>query len=158
TQAQAQQSDAHATADTRNATHGDAHATPASINVSAALRATSPPNADPTRTYAQPSDAILAADLDYLVRKARTELSSGDQTAMWPVLAFSDDFAANNLRDARTVLEHSEGGVHGALADLLEPFLLAAEGKVDLGVERVDHGGDDMPGPLPDVERGLVFE
>ena len=147
---------AHAATDTHNATAADAHATP--ISVSPALTATSPPNADPTRTYAQPSDAILAADLDYLVRKARVQLSSGDETAMWPVLAFTDDFAANNLRDARTVLEHSEGGVHGGLADLLEPFLLAAEGRADFGVERVGHGGDDLPGPLPDVQRGLVFE
>src|SRR5262245_55228589 len=86
----------------------------------AALSATSPPNADPARTYAQPSDAILAADLDYLVRKAHTGIEHGEHTAIWPVLAYADELASNRLREARGVLEHAEGGLHGGLADLFE--------------------------------------
>ncbi|MBX9747432.1 MAG: tetratricopeptide repeat protein, partial [Hyphomonadaceae bacterium] len=39
----------------------------------------------------------------------------------------------------------------------LEPFLLAAEGQADRGVERVGQG-NDLPAPLPDVARGLLFE
>ena len=140
------------------ATAPDAQAAASTREPAAALRATSPPNADPARTYEQPSGALLAADLDYLVRRARTETATGDQTAIWPVLVFSDELASNRLREARTALEHAQGGVHGSLADLMEPFLLAAEGRVDFGVERVDHGSQDLPAPLPDVQRALVFE
>src|SRR5689334_16246378 len=59
------------------AAHVDASFTPA-----AAFTVTAPAHADPARTYSHPSDAILAADLDYLVRRAHSELTSpsGDQT------------------------------------------------------------------------------
>src|SRR5690348_5665403 len=46
----------------------------------ALLRTTSPPNAVANRTYADPSAALMAADVDYLVREARRELAQGDRT------------------------------------------------------------------------------
>ncbi|MFT3727315.1 MAG: hypothetical protein QM759_05800 [Terricaulis sp.] len=122
------------------------------------LRVTSPPNPAPDRTYNDTSDALLAADIDYLVHEARRELATGDQTPLWTTLAFADDLASNQLQDARTVLGNAQGGVQGNLGDMLEPFLLAAEGKVQQGVQRVEAGGDNLPAPLPDVQRGLVYE
>lgn len=124
----------------------------------AILRATSPANADPGRTYDDPEAALLEADLDYLVREARRATARGDDNALWPVLVFSDEFAAGRFPAARRVLERSEGGLQGGLADLLEPFLLVAENRVPFAVERVAHNADDLPAPLPDVQRGLVFE
>lgn len=122
------------------------------------LTTTSPPNAAVDRHYADQSAALLEADMDYLVRQAHQEISSGDHTSLWVVLAFSDDFAAGRLPDARATLAGSQGGIHGALSDLLEPFLIAAEGHVDQAVERVDSGEDNLPAPLPEVERALLFE
>jgi tetratricopeptide (TPR) repeat protein len=134
---------------------------PAAANVpqtSAQLRVTSPPNPAPDRTYSDTSDALLAADVDYLVQEARRELATGDQTPLWTALVFADDLASNQLQDARTALANAPGGVQGSLGDMLEPFLLAAEGKVQQGVQRVEAGGDNLPAPLPDVQRGLVYE
>jgi len=125
------------------------------------LLVTSPPNAAPDRTYSNVGDALKEADIDYLVRQARHNLATGqanDQIALWTLAAFTDDFAAGRYADARTVLTNAPGGLQGSLADMLEPFLLAAEGNVDRGVERVDSGSDNLPAPLPELERGLVFE
>lgn len=122
------------------------------------LRVTSPPNPAPDRTYSDTSAALLAADVDYLVHEARRELSTGDQTPIWTTLAFADDLASNQLQDARTVLGNAQGGVQGNLGDMLEPFLLVAEGKVDQAEQRVQAGGDNLPAPLPDVQRALVYE
>ncbi|HVZ99056.1 MAG TPA: hypothetical protein VG841_01940 [Caulobacterales bacterium] len=130
----------------------------AEIEPAAALRATQPPHADPARTYPDTSDALLQGDLDYLVREARRGVARGDNNTLWPVLIVADDLMADRPDDARTALQAAPGGLQGGLADILEPFVLAAEGHVDRGVERVDQGGDSLPAPMPDVERALVFE
>jgi tetratricopeptide (TPR) repeat protein len=124
------------------------------------LRVTSPPNAAPDRTYDDPSAALLEADIDYLVREGRRALSrdTDDYVALWTVSVFADDFAAGRLNEARTTLQNAPGALQGPIADMLEPFLLAAEGNVDRAVERVDAGGDNLPAPLPEVERALLFE
>jgi tetratricopeptide (TPR) repeat protein len=124
----------------------------------AQLRVTSPPNPAPDRTYADTSSALLAADVDYLVREARHRLAQGDQTPLWTTLVFSDDLISNRLAEARADLEHGPGGLQGGLGDMFEPFLLAAEGHVDRAIERVDAGGDNLPAPLPEVQRALVLE
>jgi tetratricopeptide (TPR) repeat protein len=124
------------------------------------LRVTSPPNAAPDRTYADPSAALLEADVDYLVREGRRALDRNvdDYVALWTVSVFADDFAAGRYTEARATLQNAPGGLQGPIADMLEPFLLAAEGHVDQAVERVDAGGDNLPAPLPEVERALLFE
>jgi len=124
----------------------------------ASLAATAPPNADPARTYDGPDEALLEADLDYLVREARRAVDRGEDANFWPTLVFVDHFAAGRYPDARRVLEGAPGGVQGGVADLLEPFLLAAEGRIDFGVERVEHAADQLPAPLPDIARALIFE
>ena len=126
----------------------------------AELIVTSPPNADPARTYADPAAALVEADIDYLIREARRALandSTGDQAALWTVAVFADDFAAGRYADARATLTNAPGGLRGGLADMLEPFLFAAEGQPDRGVERIG-AGNNLPQPLPDVARALVFE
>lgn len=122
------------------------------------LRTTSPPNAAPDRHYENQGAALLEADVDYLVRDARRDIASGDHTSVSTVLVFTDDLVANRLSDARVALTTGQGGINGPLADLLEPFLLAAEGHIDRAVERVDSGGDNLPAPLPEAERALLFE
>lgn len=122
------------------------------------LRSTSPPNAAADRTYEEPGDALLQADVDYLVREGRRQLAEGSTEALWVLAVFADDMAAGRNAEARTVLERAPGGVNGSLADMLEPFLLAAEGRVDRGAERVDATADNLPAPLPEVARALVFE
>ena len=124
------------------------------------LRVTSPPNAAPDRTYDDPSAALVEADIDYLIREGRRQLASGgsETSSLWSVAVFADDFAAGRLEAARATLVNSPGGLQGGIADMLEPFLLAAEGHVDRAVERVDSGGDNLPAPLPEVARALLFE
>lgn len=123
----------------------------------AALRATAPPNAAPDRTYDTPSAALLEADLDYLARNAPGAIARGDREIIWPVLLFANDLAAGRYTEARATLAATPGGAQGALGNLLEPFLLAAEGQVDRGVDRVGEGGG-LPAPLADVQRALIFE
>lgn len=125
------------------------------------LRVTSPPNAAPDRSYDDPSAALIEADIDYIVREGRRRLSSGDsgeQAAFWSFAVFADDFAAGRLEQARSTLTNAPGGLQGGVADTMEPFLLAAEGEIDRAVERVDSGGDNLPAPLPEVARALLFE
>ncbi len=122
------------------------------------LRRTSPPNAAADRRYDDAEAALIQADIDYLVREGRRSIARGDNTALWTALVFADDFASGRNADARRTLEAAPGGINGGIADMLEPFLLAAEGHVDRGVERVDAGGDNLPAPLPEVARALVFE
>ncbi len=122
------------------------------------LRLTSPPNAAADRTYPDASAALLEADVDYLVREGRRAIARGDAAALWVSAVFADDLVSNRLDDARAALRAAPGGLQGGLADMLEPFLLAAEGRADRGVERVDAGDDSLPGPLPEVARALVFE
>jgi tetratricopeptide (TPR) repeat protein len=128
------------------------------IATSAQLAVTSPPNAAPDRAYDDPEAALKQADLDYLVREGRRRIADGDRQPVWTIAVFADEMTANRLSAARTLLENSPGGVSGPMGDMLEPFLLAAEGRADRGVERVDAGADNLPAPLPEVARALVFE
>jgi tetratricopeptide (TPR) repeat protein len=130
----------------------------ASITPVALLRTTSPPNASPTRTYDTPEAALLEADIDYLVREAHRAVARNDEDGLWYATAFADDLAARRYDEARRVLAAAPGGATGAFADMLEPFLIAAEGDVDRAVERVDAGSDNLPAPLPEVARALLFE
>ena len=123
-----------------------------------ALAATAPPQADPARTYEEPMDALLEADLDFLAREAQRADVRGDGNSVWPTIRFMDAFAAGRFADARAVLASSPEGLRSGTADLFEPFLLSAEGHADRGVARVNEGLADMPAPLPDMARGLVFE
>jgi tetratricopeptide (TPR) repeat protein len=123
-----------------------------------ALRVTSPPNAAADRTYESPEAALLEADVDYLVREAHRAVARGDTEGLWYAAAFADDLAAGRYAQARTVLQGAPGGINGAFGDMLEPFLIAAEGNVDRAVERVDSGGNVLPDPLSDVARALLFE
>ncbi len=130
----------------------------ASITPVALLRTTSPPNASATRTYDTPEAALLQADIDYLVREGHRAVARNDEDGLWYAAAFADDLAAHRYAEARRVLQGAPGGANGAFADMLEPFLIAAEGDVDRAVERVDSGADNLPAPLPEVARALLFE
>ncbi|MBL8546692.1 MAG: tetratricopeptide repeat protein [Hyphomonadaceae bacterium] len=124
----------------------------------AALRVTSPPNVAADRTYDTPQAALLQADIDYLVREGHRAVGRDEADGLWYAAAFADDLAAGRYADARAVLRGAPGGIDGSFADMLEPFLIAAEGNVDRAVERVDSGGDNLPQPLPEVARALLFE
>ncbi|HVK79865.1 MAG TPA: hypothetical protein VM915_04570, partial [Verrucomicrobiae bacterium] len=128
------------------------------VATSELLRSTSPPNAAADRTYTEPQDALKQADIDYLVHEGRRQLADGSTDAIWIMAVFADDMAAGRYNDAREVLRRSPGGLNSGMADMLEPFLLAAEGRVDRGAERVDASADNLPAPLPEVARALVFE
>jgi tetratricopeptide (TPR) repeat protein len=124
----------------------------------AILRVTSPPNVAADRTYDTPDAALLQADVDYLVREGHRAVERNDTDGLWYAAAFADDLAAGRYAEARRVLQGAPGGITGPFADMLEPFLIAAQGDVDRAVERVDSGADNLPAPLPEVARALLFE
>src|SRR5689334_7332798 len=64
-------------------------AVPAERDPAALLRTTSPSAPAACRTYADPSAALMSADVDYFVREARREIAQGDHTPLWTTLAFT---------------------------------------------------------------------
>ncbi|MBX3430198.1 MAG: tetratricopeptide repeat protein [Hyphomonadaceae bacterium] len=130
----------------------------AGVTPVAALRTTAPPNAAANRTYESADAALLEADVDYLAREGHRAVLRNERDGLWFAAAFADDLAAGRYDDARNVLRNAPGGLNGAFSDMLEPFLIADEGNVDRAVERVDSGGDNLPQPLPEVARALLFE
>ena len=93
------------------------------------LRLTSPPNAAADRTYADAGAALLEADVDYIVREGRRAIARGDAAPLWVSAVFADALVSNRLDDARAALRAAPGGLRGGLADMLEPFLLAAQAR-----------------------------
>ena len=128
------------------------------VVLSPAIRALKPANAEADRTYPDAEAALLEGDLDWIVMEAHRAVARGDQGASWRFALFADAMSAGDYAAARAVLRDAPGGLTGAVADLMEPFLLGAEGRANLGAERVNHGADDLPSPLPDVARALVYE
>ena len=126
--------------------------------LSPALRAWAPPNAAANRTYEDLGHALLSADLDWAAAEARRAIARGDNAPTWHYTVFADAMSAGDYAAARAALRASPGGLTGNVSDLMEPFLLAAEGNIDSAAERATHGADDLPAPLPDVARALVYE
>src|SRR5262245_28692647 len=107
---------------------------------------------------AQPSEALLAADLDRLVAEARRNITEGEEGGSWAVIAFIDDFRRGKWREARGDLESMPDGVAGNGGDIFEPFLLVAEGSGEFALERLAHGAGGLPDPYPDIARALILE
>lgn len=128
------------------------------IRNSPAVTATAPMPIDAARTYAEPMDALIAADLDYLVTDARRAFTGGDTSLVRGMLVFLDEMSAGRWRQARTTLEAMPSGLEGEGADFFEPFLLAAEGNVRTAIERARATEDSMPAPFPDLARALIYE
>lgn len=124
---------------------------------SALVRATAPP-ASADRDYAQPMDALLAADLDSVVTSARRERAGGDDSPVWSAVIFLDELAADDLPGARAALQSAPDGINGGVGDMYEPFLLLAEGQPDRAIERIDHGLANLPEPMPGAARALIYE
>lgn len=121
--------------------------------------ATAPARAAANRTYDQPMDALVAADLDYLVTDARRAFTGGDRSLARGMLVFLDDMAANRPRQARqTLTQINEAAGDDEAGDYFEPFLLVAEGQLNRAIERADASEDSLPAPLPAVMRALIYE
>lgn len=130
----------------------------AGIATAAVLRATTPSDAAADRTYESAEQALRAADLDYMVQEGRRRLADGERDPVWRIVVFADEVASGRHAEARALLADAPGGLTGPIGDMFEPFLFAAEGLADRGVERVDSGADNLPAPLPEAARALVFE
>lgn len=138
-------------------------ALPASAEVSRtrnspAVAATAPTPVNANRTYDQPMDALIAADLDYLVTDARRAFTTGDTGIARGMLVFLDEMAAGRWSRARETLTAMPAGIDGEGGDFFEPFLLAAEGNVTRAIERTRGAQESLPDPLPDLARALIYE
>ncbi len=133
-------------------------AQPNRVRNSAPVAATAPTPANPSRTYDQPMDALITADLDYLVTDARSAFTGGDHGLARGMLVFLDDMAGNHIDRARQTLEAMPQGLEGEGADFFEAFLLLSEGQTARAVERAHGSADALPSPLPELMRALVYE
>jgi len=122
------------------------------------IAATAPPGAAADRRYDSPAEALTAADLDYLVTAAHREFDAGDHSPARATIVFLDEMAAGRLANARAVLDAIPEDEGEASIALFEPFLIAAEGRVDEALQRVESDSGALPAPLPDLMRALILE
>ncbi|MBL8551868.1 MAG: hypothetical protein JNJ73_17910 [Hyphomonadaceae bacterium] len=102
--------------------------------------------------------ALLAADLDAVAAQARQNLARNSDVGAWAAIALLDDAAAGRLPAARGRLAQLPDGAHGGAAQMFEPFLLLLEGQGAAAQERLAAGAGDLPDPLTDIARALVYE
>jgi tetratricopeptide (TPR) repeat protein len=125
-----------------------------------AVAATAPPGAAAERTYTSPGDALIAADIDYLVNEARRAFDAGDHSPARATIVFLDEMAAGRTAKAREVLDAIPQEARLSSSALFEPFLLAAEGRMPAALEEAQaaSAGGGLPAPLADLMRALVLE
>lgn len=127
----------------------------ASARNSPAVRATAAPGA---RAYEKTTDAILAADLDSVVARARAAGSGGPSNAAVASIVVMDELAAGRPSSARAMIDTLPDRYRGGAGDLLEPWVLLAEGDAAKAVSRATEGAPRLPGRLGNVMVALVQE
>jgi tetratricopeptide (TPR) repeat protein len=110
------------------------------------------------RTYAKPIDAIMAADLDSVVTRARAAGSGGELSAAVSALVVMDELAAGRPSSARAALDSVPERYRGGARDLLEPWVLLAEGDRTRATVRARDSGTRLPGKLGGVMEALLHE
>lgn len=127
----------------------------ASARNSPAVRATAAPGA---RAYVKTSDAILAADLDSVVARARAAGNGGPSSAAVASIVVMDELAASRPSSARAMLDTLPDRYRGGAGDLLEPWVILSEGDASKAVSRAMEGAPRLPGRLGNVMVALVQE
>lgn len=112
----------------------------------------------PTRTYAKPVDAILAADLDAVISRARSAPQPGPLQAAISAVVVMDELAAGRPSSARSVLDAMPERYRGGANDLLEPWVILAEGDKVRAAARARDAGARAPGKLGSVMEALIAE
>lgn len=122
---------------------------------SPAVRATAAPGA---RDYDKTTDAILAADLDAVVARARGAGAAGPSNAAVASIVVMDELAAGRPSSARSMIDTLPERYRGGAGDLLEPWVILAEGDAAKAVQRAQEGAPRLPGRLGNVLVALIQE
>jgi tetratricopeptide (TPR) repeat protein len=110
------------------------------------------------RNYEKTVDAILAADLDAVVAKARASGANGPSNAAVASIVVMDELAAGRPSSARAMLDTLPERYRGGAGDLLEAWVYLGEGDAAKAVERAREGAPRLPGRLGNVLVGLIQE
>lgn len=111
-----------------------------------------------SRSYEKPVDALLAADLNALVTRARQPGAAAQATPAVSALVVMDDLAAGRPSSARSVLDAMPDRYREGARDLLEAWVLLGEGDKAAAVARAHDSADRMPGKLGGVQEALLQE
>ncbi|MDZ4776971.1 MAG: hypothetical protein SGJ23_09325 [Alphaproteobacteria bacterium] len=122
---------------------------------SPAVRATAAPGA---RAYEKTTDAILAADLDAVVARARAAGAAGPSNAAVASIVVMDELAAGRPSSARSMIDTLPDRYRGGAGDLLEPWVILAEGDASKAVSRAMEASPRLPGRLGNVLVALLQE
>ncbi len=122
---------------------------------SPAVRATAAPGA---RNYNKTTDAILAADLDSVVARARAAGATGPSNAAVASIVVMDELAAGRPSSARAMLDTLPERYRGGAGDLLEAWIVLAEGDAAKAVDRAREAAPRLPGRLGAVLAALIQE
>lgn len=110
------------------------------------------------RDYDKTTDAILAADLDAVVAKARASGEAGPSNAAVASIIVMDELAAGRPSSARAMLDTLPERYRGGAGDLLEPWVFLAEGNAAEAVNTARDGAPRLPGRLGNVLIALIQE
>jgi hypothetical protein len=127
----------------------------ASDRNSPAVRATAAPGA---REYNKTTDAILAADLDSVVARARASGATGPSNAAVASIVVMDELAAGRPSSARAMLDTLPERYRGGASDLLEAWVVLAEGDAAKAADRAREAAPRLPGRLGSVLVALIEE
>lgn len=111
-------------------------------------------------TYAKTTDAILAADLDAIVTRARDVgvTNIGPSNAAAAALVVMDELAAGRPSSARSLLDTMPERYRTGAGDLLEAWLFLAEGDKAKAATRAAEAGESLPGRLGAIQPALIAE
>lgn len=144
-----------ATGDVKNAASASVGTVGASTTNSPAVRAVALPRGKSTAT--ERSEMLKAGDIDAVVRSARlaADATGKDKDAGFAAfLVVMDDLAAGNPAEARRRFRALSNGLAG---DLVEPWLLLAEGDADGAVRRAQRASSLSPA-LSGTQAALIRE
>lgn len=138
------------------ASAGGAQAQPSeSTRNSAQVRATAIPG---KHAYERSVDALLAADLDDILSRARNAGPGDPPGPAEGAVLVMDELAAGRPSSARARLDTLPERYRGGARSLLEPWLSLAEGDKNTAQALARTGQDDLPGRLGPLLPALLSE
>jgi tetratricopeptide (TPR) repeat protein len=118
------------------------------------VRATAP---EARGEYASFEDALIAADLDYIVSEARTRQRNGEADPRDTVVLVLDALVNERLDLATALLDG--GSIRGApAAAFYRPFVTLAEGDLASAVSELQEAAAILPAPMADIGTALLLE
>lgn len=112
----------------------------------------------PDKVYPRTTDAILAADLDAVLSRARAGGPSAPSNAAVSAIVVMDELAAGRPSSARALLDTVPERYRSGASDLLEAWVFLGEGDKAQAATRARAAAPNMPGRLGGVLEPLVAE